>query len=240
MRNVVELAHMSQPSRAPELIRLQGVGLADRGTELLTGIDLDIRRELTVILGPNGAGKSLLLRLIQGLIAPSAGKVTRAASRVSLVTQHPVLLRRSVSANLDHALKLYGVPRAERRDRIATLLRRGRLGELANRPARVLSGGEQQRLAILRALAAEPALLLLDEPASHLDPQSTALIEQLVAEAGCPFVLVTHDIGQARRMADRVVFLNRGRLVEDRDAASFFQAPETLPARAYLKGDLLL
>ena len=129
---------------------------------------------------------------------------------------------------------------AQGQERIAELLTLGDLTAQANRPARQLSGGEQQRLALLRGLASEPALLLLDEPTAHLDPQSTARIEQVIAAARCPFLLVSHDLGQARRMAERVLFLHRGRVIEDSRAETFFNAPETPEARAFLQGDLVI
>ncbi len=157
--------------------------------------------------------------------------------------QRPVLLRRSVRANLEHALKTYGVSRAERPGRIADLLALGQLEALAARPARVLSGGEQQRLAMVRALAARPALLLLDEPAASLDPQSTAALEALIrAAAGkqVKVVLVTHDRDHARRLADEIVFLHHGRIAERAAAIRFFDQPRSPEAQAYLAGRLLL
>ena len=222
------------------------------GAGLLDGLDLEISgRAPLVLLGPNGAGKSLALRMLQGLITPESGSVRFAGRpaqsgdfrRVALVFQRPVLLRRSVSANLEHALRAYGVPRAERAGRIEALLGMGALTGLEARPARVLSGGEQQRLALVRALAAEPRLLLLDEPAASLDPQSTLAVERLMrqaAEAGVKLVLVTHDVGQARRLAGEVAFLHRGKRLEAGSADAFFDRPQTEEARAYLSGKLVL
>ena len=217
---------------------LFNVDYAAGGRLLLARLSLTLRPERTVILGPNGAGKSLTLRLLQGLLPPASGKIERA--RTALVAQRPVLLRRTVAENLDHALRIYGLPRQSRPARIADLLARGDLLALADRPARSLSGGEQQRLSLLRGLAADPVALLLDEPTAHLDPRSTARVEALLAEAALPYLLVTHDIGQARRLADRVLFLNRGVILEDTPASAFFAAPRTTEARAYLNGDLVL
>ena len=186
-------------------VELDSVEFEVAGKRLIDGVSLRLSPgPLTCVMGPNGAGKSLLLRLIAGLIPPSAGRVTYGGaasdavgrSRIAFVFQRPVLLRRSVAANLDHALKTYGVVRAERPGRIAELLVLGQLETLAGRPARVLSGGEQQRLSMVRALAARPALLLLDEPAASLDPQATAALEALIREAAgkrVKIVLVTHD-----------------------------------------------
>lgn len=205
----------------------------------------------TVILGPNGAGKSLLLRLLHGLLAPTSGAVQWAGAaadgpisrRQAMVFQRPVLLRRSVQGNLHHALAARSIPGAERRPRIAAALADAGLTDLADRPARRLSGGEQQRLAMARALALEPEILFLDEPTASLDPASTLAIERLIEQAhgrGCKIVLVTHDLGQARRLADDVVFLARGRVVERTDAAAFFDRPTSAEARAYLDGRLVL
>lgn len=204
----------------------------------------------TVVMGPNGAGKSLLLRLLHGLIEPTAGQVlwngapagAAIRRRQAMVFQSPILLRRSVAANVDYALKVQGLDRAERRNRVEAALDQGDLRDLSQRPARTLSGGEQQRLALVRALAVSPDILFLDEPTSSLDPASTQAIESLVkraAEAGTKIVLVTHDIGQARRLAAEVLFLYRGRVAEQRPAARFFEAPGTEPARTFLAGGLV-
>jgi tungstate transport system ATP-binding protein len=203
---------------------------------------------LTVLLGPNGAGKSLTLRLCHGLLTPSRGAVRWAAGaegrakRHAMVFQKPIMLRRSVEANITHALAAAGANSAERKERATQALQRFGLAERANQPARLLSGGEQQRLAIARAWALRPELLFLDEPTSQLDPAATRQIEELlsglVAE-GITVMMSTHDLGQARRLADRVLFLHRGRLVEDAPAHEFFASPASAEARAFLAGELL-
>ncbi|MEM7506143.1 MAG: ATP-binding cassette domain-containing protein [Pseudomonadota bacterium] len=231
---------MLEMTRMPPLPGLVDVTVTANGRTLIDGLTLQLGSQRTVLLGPNGAGKSLTLRLIQGLIEPEQGYIRQGAGRTSLVAQQPVLLRRSVRANLDHALKIHGIAKTARPGRILHLLGLGRLTDLAERPARVLSGGEQQRLSLLRALAAEPAMLLLDEPSAHLDPQSTAHIERVIFAAAVPFLLITHDLGQARRMADRVLFMHHGRLVEDTPADAFFTQPQSAEANAFLNGDLIL
>jgi tungstate transport system ATP-binding protein len=203
---------------------------------------------LTVLLGPNGAGKSLTLRLCHGLLTPSRGAVRWAAGaegrakRHAMVFQKPIMLRRSVDANITPALAAAGANSAERKARAAQALDRFGLAERAAQPARLLSGGEQQRLAIARAWALRPELLFLDEPTSQLDPAATRQIEDLlsglVAE-GITVMMSTHDLGQARRLADRVLFLHRGRLVEDALARDFFAGPQSAEARAFLAGELL-
>lgn len=203
---------------------------------------------LTVLLGPNGAGKSLTLRLCHGLLQPSRGTVRWAAGpdgrakRHAMVFQKPIMLRRSVEANIAHALAAAGTRGADRRARTAQALQHFGLGQRARQPARLLSGGEQQRLAIARAWALRPELLFLDEPTSQLDPAATRQIEDLLlglVGEGITVMMSTHDLGQARRLADRVLFLHRGRLVEDAAARDFFAGPHSAEARAFLAGELL-
>jgi tungstate transport system ATP-binding protein len=204
----------------------------------------------TVLLGPNGAGKTLTLRLCHGLAAPSHGAVrwlgpgagADPARRQAMVFQRPVLLRRSVASNVGWPLGLRGVPRPERRARVAAALAATGLAERAHHAARRLSVGEQQRVALARAWALQPEVLFLDEPSAALDPGATAAVETLVraiAAEGTKVVLTTHDLAQARRLADEVWFLHRGRLLEITDAAEFFERPRSEEARAFLKGDLL-
>lgn len=216
---------------------------------LIDAIDLDLAAgDLTVIMGPNGAGKSLLLRLLHGLIMPSAGEICWAGAvmtssireRQGMVFQRPVLLRRSVAANIDFALGLRKIASAARRD---ALLDQVGLLDQASQPARLLSGGEQQRLALVRALALEPEILFLDEPTASLDPASVLTIEEVVKSAhraGTKIIFVTHDLNQARRLADDVVFLHRGRLLEHSRADHFFDAPSTEVASAYLEGRIVV
>jgi tungstate transport system ATP-binding protein len=242
------------PPRAGTILPLEARRLVYEagGRRLIDGVDVTVEagRRL-VVIGPNGAGKSLLLRLLHGLIEPAGGEVRwrgrpacrEILHRQAMVFQEPVLLRRSVAANVDYALRAHGVPAAERPMRVAAALRIGRLVEHASRPARVLSGGEQQRLALARALAVEPEILFLDEPTASLDPASTLAVEELILGAharGTAIVLVTHDQGQARRLADEVLFLDRGRVAEQTPAARFFAAPASRPARAYLAGQIVI
>jgi len=195
---------------------------------------------VTVLMGPNGAGKSLLLRLLHGLEPPTSGRVSLQTPRLAqaLVFQSPVLLRRSTAANLRFVRKARRLPL----DAVEALLERVRLSDKARTPARRLSGGERQRLAIAQALATEPEVLLLDEPTASLDPSATLMIEeilQVTAAQGVRILLVTHDAMQARRLADDVVFLSHGRVLEHSPAATFFDKPVTKAARDYLDGRLL-
>jgi tungstate transport system ATP-binding protein len=219
------------------------------GKRLIDTIDLSIRSlGLTVVMGPNGAGKSLLLRLLHGLIDPTSGEVlwdgrpldNRLRGRQAMVFQRPVLLRRSVAANIRFALKLRNPNCTES---IAALLDEVGLAARAEQPARLLSGGEQQRLSLARALALKPLVLFLDEPTASLDPASTAVIESIVLRArdrGTKSIFVTHDLGQARRLADDVIFLHQGRLAEHSPARQFFEQPTSQAARDYIAGRLVL
>ncbi len=203
----------------------------------------------TVIVGPNGAGKSLLLRLCHGLVRPSSGKITWQGAKgrdpgpfQAMVFQRPVMLRRSVRANVDYALALRGIPKSERRAAVHDALEWTGLSHLRESPARVLSGGEQQRLALARVWALDPEVLFLDEPTASLDPAATHTIEELIhaiGAAGTRLIMTTHDLGQARRMADEVVFMHRGRVLEKSPAATFFAKPENEAAQAFLRGELL-
>ena len=218
-------------------------------SRLIDGIDLMIPRgSITVMMGPNGAGKSMLLRLLHGLLTPSAGQVlwsglpldAELRRQQAMVFQRPVLLRRSVAANIRFVLKLRGRPDSTRVDEILSEVG---LDAHARQPARLLSGGEQQRLNLARALASDPRVLFLDEPTANLDPASTAAIEAIVKKAhgrGTKIIFVTHDLGQARRLADDVVFLDSGRLAEQASAQMFFDNPLSQAARDYLDGRLVL
>lgn len=225
-------------------LRADGIALIRDGQRLLDNMSFVIPQGgITTIVGPNGAGKSLTLRLCHGLILPDEGNVSWAHDarlRHAMVFQQPVMLRRSVRANIVHALN--AVAHRSPQERANEALARFNLNALADRPARLLSGGERQKLAIARAWALEPEVLFLDEPTSQLDPAATREIEALIlalSQEGLTILMTTHDLGQARRLADRILFFHRGRLIEDRDAASFFDAPETPQARAFLAGELI-
>jgi len=203
----------------------------------------------TLIVGPNGAGKTSLLRLAMGLTRPSSGRVSWGGQtdskplRRAILFQRPVMLRRTVAANVAYALAQAGTQRHARAARIAALLERVGLSDLARRPARKLSGGEQQRLALARALARDPEILLLDEPTASLDPAATRAVEQIVlmaAQSGIKIVMASHDLGQVRRLAGDVIFLVRGALCERGLAAQFLDHPTTPEAAAFLRGDLVI
>jgi len=242
-------------SKEPAILPLKLDGVWYRGRE---GIPLikDLNLELTagsrtMVVGPNGAGKSLLLRLCHGLLTPHDGRIDWAVSTPTalmppkaqaMVFQRPVMLRRSARANIDYALSLHRVAKSERGVIIEDVLRKTGLTRQADAPARVLSYGEQQRLAIARAWALQPQILFLDEPTASLDPSATHQIEELIERLhaqGTKIVMTTHDLGQARRLGDEVLFLHRGRLLEQAPAGQFFAQPKNDLAQAFVKGELL-
>lgn len=241
----------------------KGLIVTRAGRNILDSVDLALGTKpgTTVILGPNGAGKSVLIRVLCGLLLPDQGVVTWGGTvpdrarmaKIGLVFQRPVLLRRSARANIEYALAVTGTPRTgtprtgtardAQRERADDALRLAGLAHLSETDARVLSGGEQQRLTLARALATEPDILVLDEPAANLDPASTAAIENVlraIRDTGTPVVLITHDLGQARRLADEVVFLHKGRIMERTRAAEFFTQPKSPEAQAYINGEIVL
>jgi tungstate transport system ATP-binding protein len=229
---------------------LESVSLRAGATALLDRISLTIAPGApSLIVGPNGSGKTSLLRLCMGLAAPTDGRITwggrndSTPTRRAFVFQRPVMLRRTASGNVTYALAQAGVSRAQRPARAAALLQSVGLADLAHRPARLLSGGEQQRLALARALARDPEILLLDEPTANLDPAATRAVEEIVtsaAQSGIKIVMASHDLGQVRRLAGEVVFLARGTLCERAATNDFLDHPSTPEARAFLRGDLVV
>jgi tungstate transport system ATP-binding protein len=230
-------------------LALDDVGYVAGGHTIIDRISATLEQgPRSVILGPNGAGKSVLMRLCHGLLVPTSGAIrwnaadsVRGRRRQAMVFQHPVLFRRSAIANITFALGIAGVPRHKRNERAMDALRRVGLAGLADRPARVLSGGERQRVALARAWALHPEVLFLDEPTANLDPGATRDIEAVIEAfhaAGTKIVLITHNLGQARRLGDDILFIDRGRLVERAPVDRFFDHPATAEAAAYLEGEL--
>ena len=232
-------------------LRVEDLRYSVDGKALVDGISLTINpATFTVVLGPNGAGKSLLLRLLHGMLAPTSGTVacTNGVNgdlrrRQAMVFQRPVLLRRSVEANIAYALGALGIPRGQRPAMIELALSRAGLRDARRVQARLLSVGEQQRLTVARALACEPDIMFLDEPTASLDPASVQQIETLLVDAnarGMAIVLVTQDVGQARRLGRDIVFVHAGKLAEQGRADSFFSTPQSDVARAYLAGEIIV
>jgi tungstate transport system ATP-binding protein len=236
--------------RAPKSdlpISIQRISVATDTVTILKDVTMTLTKgEPTVLIGPNGSGKTTLLRVAMGLLAPTSGQVTWGGrlgvppERRAILFQRPVMLRRTAGSNIRYALRDTG---AVRQGRVSELLRLVGLEGLEDRPARRLSGGEQQRLGFARALAREPEVLFLDEPAASLDPAATKNIEDLIRDVssrGIKIVMTTHDLGQARRLAGDITLLHRGSVVETGDAQSFFTAPQSSQAQRFLAGDLLI
>ena len=235
------------PSLLP--LELDQVVFAVGGRRIIDGISLRLDAgPRTIIVGPNGAGKSVLLRLCHGLLLPTSGTIRWTAPeppggprRQAMVFQRPVLLRRTAVANVTYALAITGVARARRMPRALDALRRVGLEHLAKHPARVLSGGEQQRLALARAWALSPEVLFLDEPTASLDPGAALEIEKGIVAmhaSGTKIVMVTHNLGQARRLGDEILFMHQGRLSERAPADRFFKDPASREAAQFLEGEL--
>ena len=243
---------MISTMRAPRSLlplRVEDLAFAVGGRRIIDGLSLTLEAgSRTVIIGPNGAGKSVLLRLCHGLLRPTSGTIVWNAPEVrgeprrqAMVFQRPVLLRRSALANVAYALGVAGVAAGAREARAREALHKVGLDALAAHPARVLSGGEQQRVALARAWALHPEVLFLDEPTANLDPGATHEIESVVGAmhgAGTKIVMVTHNLGQARRLADEVLFLHQGHLLERAPVDRFFKQPASPQAVQFLEGEL--
>jgi tungstate transport system ATP-binding protein len=227
-------------------LTVQSLSYSVGAVDVVRDVSFEIERgSRNIVLGANGAGKSVLLRLLHGLLTSTGGSIKWSRSdaklRQAMVFQRPVMLRRSARENVEFALHLAG--RTSNISSAATsALASVGLAHLADRPARLCSGGEQQRVALARAWALTPEVLFLDEPSASLDPTATKAIEEVISainKTGTTIIMTTHDIGQAKRIADRVLFLHRGRLVEDAPAEHFFAAPTSPEAAAFIKGELL-
>ena len=230
-------------------LRIRDLRYRPNGREVLAGIDLELGDEgITLVLGPNGAGKSVLLRTICGLVQPSSGSIVWGeeqgacpAQGVMMVFQRPMMLRASVLHNVALGLKPLALSRREREARAMAMLERIGLADRAADSARQLSGGEQQRLALARAWLTKPRLLLLDEPTASLDPSATAAVELIIREIrtdGTRILMVTHNLGQATRLGDDIVFMSAGRVCEHTAVRAFFARPHSEEARLFIQGEL--
>jgi len=226
------------------LFSLRGIVLRFGKVQALTGVDLEIRAgERVALIGANGSGKSSLLRLLHGLLPHAGGAFESHVPPMSqaMLFQRPHMLRASVRNNVALALWLKGSRwRDAQREAVVALDRVG-LAELAGRNARTLSGGQQQRMALARAWALHPEVLLLDEPTASLDPTAKRDVEALIADAaqGRTLVFASHNLGQVKRLASRVVYLEHGRKVADLPVHDFFHGPLPEEARLFVKGELV-
>ncbi len=230
-------------------MKLEGAATRRRGRTLVGPVDLSLNGDGTcVVLGPNGSGKTTLLKLMHGISRLHEGRIDwacgkdAAQNRQAFVFQRPVMLRRSVAENLAYPLLRRGVSRREARVKAETWAESVGLSDMLDRQAPVLSGGEQQKLAIARALITEPELVFLDEPTASLDGRATREIETILKKSvmdGTRLILATHDMGQARRLGHQVVFMLSGRVHEQGSGEAFFEGPSTPEAAAFLKGDIV-
>lgn len=228
-------------------VRLDQVRFRPNGRTVLDGVDLTLSGEgITIVLGPNGAGKSVLLRTLCGLLQPTSGTLDWGGQpfdglAVGMVFQHPMMVRASVLENVTLGLRPRGVGAAERRRQGEAMLERIGLADRMHDNARRLSGGEQQRLALGRVWLTRPRLLLLDEPTASLDPSAVEAVEHIVREIrteGAKVVMTTHNLGQATRLADDIVFLADGRVREHTAVRGFFTQPASEEAKRFIQGEL--
>jgi len=243
---------MDKSSRNIDILPMsvEGLTFSAGGKDILYQINFRLNADgKTFIVGPNGAGKSVLLKVCHGLLTPQSGKVVWSSCaenspdyKQGMLFQRPMLLRRSTRANIEYALAVRGISGAKRRRRVDAVLEQTGLASLADQNARVLSLGEQQRLALARVWALEPRILFLDEPTAHLDPSSTRMVEDVISgifESGTKIVMTSHDMGQVKRLADEVLFLYRGQLLEKTSVEKFFSKPKSTEGQLFVTGDLL-
>jgi tungstate transport system ATP-binding protein len=224
------------------LFSLHGVDVRFGRVPALVGATLSIDAgERVALIGANGSGKSTLLRVLHGLVPHAAGAFVGRVGRrdQAMLFQRPHMLRASVCTNVALALWMRGAPwRSARREALVALGRVG-LASVAERNARTLSGGQQQRMALARAWALQPKVLLLDEPTASLDPTAKRDVEALIADAahGRTLVFASHNLGQVKRLATRVVYLEHGRVLCDLPVDEFFAGPLPEEARLFVKGE---
>jgi len=226
------------------LFDLQAVGVQFGRVQALRGCTLHIAPgERLALVGSNGSGKSTLLRTLHGLVAPASGSLqVDARARQAMLFQRPYMLRASVLNNVALGLWLKGVAWTPAKAQALQALERVGLADLAGRHAKALSGGQQQRVALARAWALKAQVLLLDEPTSSLDPAAKREVERLMAEFaddGMTLIFSSHNLGQVKRLARRVVYLEQGRLVADLPTGAFFAGPLPAAAENFLKGELV-
>ena len=230
--------------RASPIVSLKNVSLHIGGKPLLMDVSMTVRPgESVVVLGANGAGKSTLLKLLSGIYIPTHGTLSVApVHEQAFIFQHPPVLRRSALDNVRFVLRNHDFVASDTTARAMAALEIAGLAHAGQQQATTLSGGEQQRLALARAWATSPRLLLADEPTANLSPLATREIERTIAAiqaTGATLIFTTHNLAQAKRVARRIVFLDAGRIVEDCPATDFFAAPQSEAARRYLEGEVL-
>jgi len=231
------------------MLKIENLKASVDNKSILKGLNLEVNAgEVHAIMGPNGAGKSIFLQTINGLVSIQSGRLTfnsmqnnqEIREQQAMVFQTPVLLRRTVMANMQFVSNLRN---KKSNQLLKKILDKVGLEGYEKKPARLLSGGEKQRLSMARALIVNPNLLLLDEPTANLDPYSLNLIEDLVLEEnsiGKTVIFTTHDMSQAKRLATDVIFLNKGKVLEQTVSKTFFKNPKTFEAQKYINGEILI
>ncbi len=228
----------------PVALSLHDVSYSHEKGKALEQTTLEIsKNKTTVILGPNGAGKSILLKICHGLLEPTSGtiKLNETMSKSAMVFPKPVLLRRTVLQNMTFILELTGVDKSEQDDIAKAALANFSMQSLIDRPARSLSSGEKQRLSLVRALLLKPDILFLDEPTANLDPKATAILEDMIGltrQNEMTIVMASHDLMQARRIAEEVIYIQDGTVIEKSCATEFFHSPKTEQAKKFIEGRL--
>ena len=246
IKNIFKPLHNNLNSLLP--IRFHNVSLKLDNNFFFKKLSFEINtNDISVFIGANGAGKTSCIKLLTGLIKPHSGEVSfstnkKILSLIGYVPQKIILLRRSVEKNLLHTLSISNYPTNKKKQRIKEILRFAKLERLAKQSARNLSIGQQQLISIMRALAMRPNFLFLDEPCANLDPQTTQIIEDLikiVSKSGVKIIIITHDIFQAKRLANDILFFHNGKVIEHTKTKSFFKNPKSKEAKDFQKGLLL-
>jgi tungstate transport system ATP-binding protein len=224
------------------LVDLRDVSVRFGATVALKACSLQIQPgERLALVGANGSGKSTLLRALHGLLRPAAGQVEHGLQmRQAMVFQRPYMLRASVLHNVALGLWIRGARWPDAKAQALHALARVRMAGLAARNAKTLSGGQQQRLALARAWALKPNVLLLDEPTASLDPTARREVEELMnefADAGMTLIFSSHNLGQVKRLANRVIYLEQGAVLADMSTHDFFNGPLPAAADLFLKGE---
>lgn len=222
-------------------LRLDNVSFRHKKGEALQKTSLEFKKaKNTVILGPNGAGKSILLKLCHGLLQPTTGRLffENGIVSTSMVFPKPVFLRRTVLENLEYILEIKGIEKKSRAEKAKNALKQFSMSNFINHPARNLSSGEKQRLSLIRARLLDPNILFLDEPTSNLDPRATGILEKMIKDTDITTIMATHDIMQAKRVAEYVIFIDQGIVKECADANTFFNSPNSKEALKFIEGKL--
>ena len=211
----------------------KGVALQETSIDFYKG-------ENTVILGPNGAGKSILLKLCHGLLKPATGQLNyeNISQNTSMVFPKPIFLKRTVLENLEYVLEIKGINKALQKEASVNALKQFSMSDFAHTPAHSLSSGEKQRLSVIRALLIEPDILFLDEPTANLDPNYTATLENMIKDTKITIIMATHDIMQAKRIAENIIFIEKGKIIESSKASIFFDGSSTPAVQKFIQGKI--